>query len=147
MGGEQTTYSFLDSSIIISHPSYGPHILNGESIGQLTIDMAGDVTIHDVASDGSVMISKIAQNNGSITIEIQQTSSGYKYLLGLYNYLKGAPTEEWALTDIKCRNIADGTSHTLTGVSPQKKPTKVYSKQGQNVSFSWMAANIDSEAG
>ena len=142
---EPTTYAFLDSSIVINHPSYGAHILNGEGIGQLTIDMAGDVSAHDVAADGAVMIPKIAQNNGSVTIEVQQTSEAYKYMLGLYNYLKGAATSEWATASIKARNISDGTSHYLKGVSPQKKPTKIYGKQGQNISFTFLAADIQSE--
>jgi hypothetical protein len=90
------------------------------------------------------MVSKQAGNNGQITISCQQTSDVHKWLLGWYNYLVIAGTEEWAQSSALLRNTADGTSHVITGISPQKVPDKQYQAQGQRVSWVLMAADIQS---
>ena len=91
-----STYSFTDITATISHPSYGSYSLEGEGIGDMTISKVTDRTAHDVAADGHIMVSKIAGNNGNITINAQQTSGLHNWLQGLFNYLVGAPTDEWA---------------------------------------------------
>lgn len=85
-----STYSFTDITATISHPSYGSYSLEGEGIGDMTISKVTDRTAHDVAADGHIMVSKIAGNNGNITINAQQTSGLHNWLQGLFNYLVGA---------------------------------------------------------
>jgi len=137
-----STYSFTDLNGVIYHPKYDSFRFVGQGIGEAMVSMATDKSVHDVASDGSVMVSKIAGNNGSITINAQQTSELHKFLLGLYNYLIQADTSEWALIGITLRNVVDGTSHVARGVSFQKVPDKPYQAQGQRISWVLMAADI-----
>ena len=82
-----TTYSFLDMTGSLSHPTIGDYVFTGEGVGQITVAYATERTSHDVAADGSVMVSKVAGNNGTITIECQQTSAVHKWLLAWYNAL------------------------------------------------------------
>ena len=139
-----TTYSFLDLSGAIAHPGVGAYTFTGEGIGSVVVAMATDKTVHDVAADGSVMISKIAGNNGSISVSCQQTSNIHKWLMAWYNYLMIADTDEWAQMSILLRNTSDGTSHIASGVSPSKVPDKSYQAKGQMVQWLLMAADIQS---
>ena len=52
-----TTYSFSDVSLVLSHPSVGKCTITGEGVGSVTVSRANDLTQHDVAADGSVMVS------------------------------------------------------------------------------------------
>lgn len=137
-----TTYSFGDCEVTFTHPAVGVHQVNGEGVGSITISMANDKTQHDVAADGSVMISKIAGENGSVSIEIQQTSAFHKWLLGWYNAINLLGAASWAAGIIILRDKINGTTITATDVSPQKRPDKVYQAEGQRVTWSLMAGNI-----
>jgi structural protein KPP10_ORF10 len=137
-----TTYSFQDLAGAIAHPSLGAYSFTGEGVGEVTIAMLTDKTAHDLGADGSVMVSKIAGNNGKVSIKCQQTSNVHKWLLAWYNYLLIAPTNEWAQTAATLRNSADGTSHVVTGMSPTKIADKSYQSQGQQVTWELMAAEI-----
>lgn len=139
---EVTTYSFTDLAGSISHPTFGAYLFDGTGIGSVTISKATDRTAHDVAADGSVMVSKIAGNNGTVTIECQQTSAIHKWLLAWFNVLWQLPTSEWASTSLTLRNSATGTRHIISGVSPQKEPDTPYQSQGQRVSWTLMCAEI-----
>lgn len=139
-----TTYSFLDLSGAVAHPALGAYSFTGKGVGQVTIIMTTDRSTHDVASDGSVMVSKIAGNNGSIQIQTQQTSNIHRWLLAAYNALMVAPADQWAQMGATLRNTADGTSHLLLGISFVKIPDKVYQAQGQMVTWTLMVADIQS---
>lgn len=140
-----TTYSFSDVSCVISHPSVGQYVANGEGIGNINISMTTDRTTHDVAADGSVMVSKINGRNGIITIAIQQTSALHKWLLKWYNYLEASATDQWARTSIILRAPMMHELISATWVSPQKLPDRPYQAQGQLVTWSLMAADIQQD--
>jgi len=142
MAGQHTTYSFLDMSGAIVHPSYGVFQFTGEGVGQLTVTMTTDRTDHNIAADGTVMVSKMAGNNGGAEIKCQQTGLLNKYLVGLYNYLLIADTSEWAQTTMFIRNASDGTSHVLSGISFNKLPDKAYASKGDLVDWKLMAADV-----
>jgi hypothetical protein len=141
-----STYSFLDLAGAIAHPFFplGVFQFTGEGVGSISVAMSTDRTAHDVAADGSIMISKIAGNNGQISIECQQTSLVHKYLLNLFNYVWQADTSQWAMIAIALRNISDGTSHICTGVSFGKKADKAYKSAGERVTWTLWAADISS---
>lgn len=139
---ETTTYSFTDLAGSISHPTLGTYLFDGTGVGSVTVAKATDRTAHDIAADGSVMVSKIAGNNGTVTIEIQQTSSLHKWLETWFNVLWQLPTSEWASTSMTLRNAATGTRHIISGISPQKEPDTPYQAQGQHVSWTLMCAEI-----
>ena len=138
-----TTYSFADVAGVISHPAVGQYVATGEGTGSISVSMTTDRTAHDVAADGTVMVSKIKGRNGSITIAVQQTSALNKWLLKLYNYLEQAATPEWAGINITLRSSTMQDLIRATGVSFQKLPDKPFQAQGQQVSWVLMAADID----
>jgi hypothetical protein len=139
-----STYSFLDVTGSITHPSLGAYTFTGEGIGEMSISMATDRTAHDLAADGAVMISKLAGSNGTITIQAQQTSSLHNWLLKWYNYLYAADTDEWAQSNVLIRAPKMGRSHVATGVSPQKIGDTPYQAQGQRVTWTLMCADLQS---
>lgn len=139
---ELTTYSFADLAGSINHPMFGSYLFDGTGVGSVTVAKATDRTAHDIAADGSVMVSKIAGNNGTVTIECQQTSAIHKWLSAWFNALWQLPTSEWASTSMTLRNTATGTRHIISGVSPQKEPDTPYQSQGQRVSWTLMCAEI-----
>jgi len=141
----QSTYSFLDLSGAIASP-VGPYIFTGDGIGEggIVVEMSQERTAHDTGADGSIMVSKMAGNNGTINISVQQTSNLHKWLLGWYNALVLGDTSIWAATGMLLRNVSDGTSHIISGVSPGKKPGMPYHRQGQNITWALMAADIQS---
>jgi len=141
--GMNTTYSFLDLSGSIASP-VGPFVFTGEGVGEVVVTMAVEKTVHDVAADGSVMVSKVAGNNGTITIHTQQTSPLHKWLLSWFNAILAGTTDMWASSAVFLRNTIDGSSHVATGISPQKIPDKTYQAQGQRVTWVLMAADIQS---
>ena len=141
---KHTTYSFLDLAGAIAHELLGAYTFTGEGVGQVTVSMTTDKSAHEVAADGSVMVSKVAGDNGNITIQCQQTSNVHKWLLAAYNSLMIADTDQWARMGATLRNTSDGTSHVIQGISFQKVPDKSYQAQGQMVSWVLMAADIQS---
>lgn len=147
--GIGVSYSFKDLVGVLTNPTVGVSFpLTGGNIGlgQVTIEMTTDRTVHDLASDGTIMPSYIAGDNGLVTIEVQQTSLLHKALLSLYNTLVTAANLDdvigWAATRLSFRTLNDGTTHTCTGVSFSKVPGKVYQAQGQKITWQLMAANI-----
>jgi len=141
---KMSTYSFEDLAGAIAHPQLGAYTFTGEGIGSINIAMAGDNSAHDVAADGSVMVSKIIRKNGTITIVCQQTSNVHKWLLAAFNALYIAPPDQWASMGATLRNTTDGTSHVIAGMSFQKIADKPYQAQGQTVTWGMMAAEIES---
>lgn len=146
-----TTYSFKDLTGAFVHPLAGSYIFAGGQVGvgQITITNATDRTAHDTAADGSVMVSYIAGDSGGATIEVQQTSTLHDFLLGWFNAVKTSAelgaVGPWAAGILRLHNTIDGSTHTLTGVSPSKVPDKTYAAQGGRVTWSIMAARVDNE--
>lgn len=138
-----TTYSFGDVSMVIAHPSVGQYVATGAGLGSIATTMTTDRSTHDVASDGSVMVSKIKGRNGSHTIAVQQTSDLNKWLLKLYNYLEQAPTSEWTGISVTVRAPSMQDLIRSTGVSFQKLPDRPYQAQGQQISWVLLAADVD----
>src|ERR1700730_13516338 len=136
-----TTYSFKDLTGAFVHPLVGSFILGGGDIGlgQISISMTTDRTVQDVAADGSVMGSYIAGDNGTVAIETQQTSALHAFLLNWFNLCKTAAdlgdVFNWAAASISIRNMVDGSTHTMIGVSPGEVSDKVYEDQGQKITW------------
>lgn len=137
-----TSYSFEDVTVSCQHNGVGAASSTGAGLGSISISMTTDRTVHDVAADGTVMVSKIAGKNGDITLEIQQNSDFHKWLMKWNNYIEIADSNEWAgmTITIKSSNLGDLT--TCTGVSPQKLPDRPYGAQGAKVTWKLMAAKI-----
>lgn len=137
-----STYSFSDITATLSHPSYGSYSLAGEGIGDMTISKTTDRTAHDVASDGHIMVSKIAGNNGSVAINAQQTSALHNWLQGLFNYLVAAPTNEWAQISLTVTAPKMKKTYYCTGGAFVKEPDEPFQAQGQRVSWTILFADL-----
>ncbi|WP_074951084.1 phage protein [Alicyclobacillus macrosporangiidus] len=138
-----TTYSFADVSAVVSHPSLGQYVANGAGLGSIRVTMATENTKHDVAADGSVMVTKTIGKNGTIAFEIQQTSGFDQWLRNSYNYLYTADTSQWAQMSIVIRSPIMGDLITATGCAFKIRPERPYEADGQKVTWEIMAANID----
>ena len=137
-----STYSFEAVTATLNFSGVVPITITGKGAGSITTSMSGEKTAHDIAADGTVMISKLLGNNGSIALSIQQTSSVHKLLLLWYNYVLAADASVWADNSITIRDSINKTTITAIGVSPQKKPDKPYQAQGQQIVWNFMAATI-----
>jgi hypothetical protein len=147
--GIGVTYSFKDLVGALINTVFGVSVpLTGGNIGNgsITIVMATERTTQDVGADGTVMPSYVAGRNGHVAIEVQQTSILHHALLALYNQLESAANADdvsgWASTVISFRTLLDNSSHLLQGVSFSKIPDKPYQAQGQKVTWSLMACDI-----
>ena len=139
------TYSFEDTSVTIEHPDLGSYSAYGTGIGTLSVSMANDITMHDVAADLAVVVSKSAKKNGTITFEVLQSSDFNAWLKKWYNYVVSAPSAKFAQATITIRNTSTDDMYTATGCSPQKLPDNNYQSQSQNRSWAIMCANIETQ--
>lgn len=137
-----STYAFEDFSVVITHKAMGQLTLQGAGVGSIQINMANDVSSHDLAADGSVMTSKIKAGNGTVVISIQQTSDAHKWFTKLYNYLETAPSKEWAGISFMGTSPYMGVTHEGSNMSIQKRGDKPYQAQGQQISWTFMAGNL-----
>ena len=139
---EFTTYSFSDVELVINAPRKGKLTITGEGVGSVSIARANDMTQHDIAADGSVMISKIVTKNGTIAIALQQTSGAHKWLKEWLADLITAPTNDWATTSATLKFNANQEQIDMSGISPQKRADAAYQAAGQQVTWNLMAAKI-----
>lgn len=139
-----STYSFLDLSGALAGAEVGAYVFTGQGVGQVSVTMSTERTAQNVAADGSIMVSKIAGNNGQIQIQCMQTSALHKWLLAAANTMFLADTGSWANISATLRNTSDGTSHICTGISFGKIPDKQYAAQGAMVTWTLWAADIQS---
>lgn len=137
-----TVYSFADVSLVLSHPSVGKLTLNGQGLGSVAFSRGSDNTAHDVAADGSVMVSKVVTKNGSMSVAIQQTSEAQVWLKKWYQYLITAPSSEYAKTTAVLKNPSLNEVFNMSGVCPQKRPDVTYGQTGQQVTWGFLVAEI-----
>ena len=139
---KHSTYSFTDINATISHPAYGSYDIQGEGIGDLSISKVTDRTTHDVAADGNIMVSKVAGNNGNVTINAQQTSTLHNWLQGLFNYLWNADTSQWAQISMTITAPKMSKTYYCTGGAFVKEPDEPFQSQGQRVSWGILFADV-----
>ena len=107
--------------------------------------MTTERTVHELAADGSVMITKVMGRNGTISLAVQQTSALNKWLTRLYNYLEAAGTDQWAGTTIIVRAPMMQDLITCIGVTFGKLPSKPFQVNGQTITWALMAADIQQD--
>ncbi len=136
------TYGFEDVTVSFQHNGVGAASSIGAGIGSISISMTTDRTTHNVAADGTIMVSKVAGKNGNMALEIQQNSELHKWLVKWNNYIEISNSSEWAGMTITIKSSNLGDSTICTGVSPQKLPDRPYGAQGAMVTWQLMAAKI-----
>ena len=137
-----TVYSFADVKVVMYHQDVGQCVLSSQGLGKISISMSGDLSSHTATADGYVVVNRLKNNHGTITIEVPQNSSSDEYLRKWAKYLKNADSYLFALTAL---NIVDSmgrfTSYCET-VTPQKSPDRVYDATSGMVSWVLLAAVI-----
>lgn len=93
------TYSFEDTSLTISHPGFGTYTAYGTGLGNISISYANDVTSHNVASDLAVVVSKWVARNGTVNLEILQSSDFNAWLKKFAAFLEESSTDQFALAE------------------------------------------------
>ena len=136
------TYSFEDTVLTISHPNFGTYSAYGTGIGSLSISYANDVTKHDVAADLAVVVSKWVAKNGTVTLDIMQSSDFNAWLKKFAAFLENSDTDQFALATMSISNKSTGDSYYCTGVSHQKRADNSFQSQAQNRSWIMMCASI-----
>lgn len=138
-----TEYGFSDTICVIAHPAFPSNSFNGQGVKSLAISYDNDNTAHDLAADGSVMVSKIRANTGTITLVIQQSSPIHKYLKQMFNIIQAQPTILWASAIFTISSPAGLFDSILaTGVSLLKRADQPYQQQGQDVTWTFKVANL-----
>ena len=66
----QDAYDFSQCVLVLRHEALGTLTVTGSGLGTCTVRMTGDRTLMDVASDGTVMTSKVKDRRGSFTEEM-----------------------------------------------------------------------------
>lgn len=147
---DHTFYSFLDLTGVLYHPLTSSYAFTGQGVGSVTVTMDSEKTFHEIGVDGVVIMGKIPSSSGKLIIECQQTSNVHKWLLYTYQTINtGIPSvkvKEWGRMTSLLRNLKDGTTHILKGVSFEKIPDKLYTAEGQMVTWVLWAASVDSSA-
>ena len=136
------TYSFEDTVLTISHPNFGTYSAYGTGIGSLSISYANDVTKHDVAADLAVVVSKWVAKNGTVTLDIMQSSDFNAWLKKFTAFLENSDTDQFALATMSISNKSTGDNYYCTGVSHQKRADNNFQSQAQNRSWTMMCASI-----
>ena len=139
------TYSFEDTVLTISHPNFGTYSAYGTGIGSLSIAYANDVTKHDVAADLAVVVSKWVAKNGTVTLDIMQSSDFNAWLKKFAAFLENSDTDQFALATMSISNKSTGDNYYCTGVSHQKRADNNFQSQAQNRSWTMMCASISQQ--
>lgn len=137
-----SVYDFSKVTAKIECKGVGKCTITGKGVGSISVSRANDQTQHDVAADGSVMVSKMITKNGSVALSIQQTSEANAWLLKWYKYLTKSDTKsaKWIATTITIKTN-DGTI-VCHEVSPQKRPDIALQQTGQQITWNMLSAKI-----
>jgi hypothetical protein len=150
-----TTYSGKDLTGSVVNTVYAPAGIQLSGIAEVGINgihvrMAVNQSSLQVGMDGAVVPSVIPGDNGTIEIEVWQTSTVHQQFLSLYNSLKAArdtgDVSQWFGNTIYIQNVVDGSSHYATGCGFMKIPDKAYGQQAVVVNWVFECANVISEA-
>ena len=73
-------YSLPDCRTVLYHPDVGTANLHQCGHGKITVSAAGDLTSHTLTADGYVVVNKLKNTSGTVTLEIPQNSIGDWFL-------------------------------------------------------------------
>lgn len=136
------TYSFEDTSVVVSHPNFGQYSAYGTGIGNVSVGMAQEVSSIETGADLATVISKHAYVNGTVTFNILQSSEFNTWMNKLSMYLENADVSEFALATIYIRNKSTGETFNCSGCVHQKRPDSSFQDKAQTKSWTMICANI-----
>jgi hypothetical protein len=143
-----TTYSFQDVTATIYHSSLGvSRTISGEGMGKITVAYTDNLTESDLGADGAVMVTKVLSARGTITLDIQQTSSANAWLIDRINTLVNADASEWAGWTITItENFDNGITISASSAALVKRPDRNDAQQGDHVSWEFFSPSIAESA-
>lgn len=138
-----TVWSFNDCvTTITSDYSAEPFVFEGSGADSITFDKGQGRATTQVAADGHVVFSSIAGEQGTVTIESQQTSQLHQYLQSLYNKSRtGASSKRASLMIDSVNNISGDRVVCSYGIFAGE-PAAANSKEVQNRSWQILFADV-----
>lgn len=137
-----TVYSLADVRVVLYHQNVGQGILSNQGIGKISITYSGDLSSHTATADGYVVVNRLRNSHGIITLEVPQNSTADVFLRRWSKFLKNAQSWQFALSMLNIVDNAGGFTIYCEGVTPQKIPDRAYDQTAGNVSWTLLAANI-----
>jgi hypothetical protein len=139
-----TTYSFADVTCVVSHDLVGQKSATGEGIGKITVSYLDNLTESDLGADGAVMVTKVESSRAKITLEVQQTSSINKFLIGYANTVRNAASSYWAKGAIAIKeNFDNGIKISASYCSLVKRPDHSNAQQGDHVTWEFLSTHTE----
>lgn len=138
----RSTYSFLDLSGAISHPTTGSYPFIGKGIGRVNLSWEGERTFHEIDVYGNTIIGRSPTGGGGkITIECQQTSEIHYWLSSTFlKVVSSDVVADWAKMGLLLRSVSTGVQFTFRGVTFTKIPDITYGSDGTMIAWVLMFA-------
>ena len=131
-------YSFQDFTLTLKQDGFADLSTVGQGIGEVTVSYATDSfnDASNIASDGIIVFSKIKQDNGLLSITMQQTSSLHKNLIKRFNALYFTEdTSIWASMNGVLKNKSTGEQKILKNIAFHKIPDNQNQRTVQMVTW------------
>ena len=136
-------YSLPATRAVLSHPDVGTANLHQCGRGKISVSASGDLTSHTTTADGYVVVNKLKNTNGTITLEIPQNSVGDWFLRRWANWQKNSQDpSRIALGTLVIQDVAGGFSVSCTGVTLQKVPERTFDRTATNLVVTLLATTI-----
>ena len=140
MSNKFSVYSPPDIGLVMKHRGVGNMVLSDAGTGRISISRTGDLASMTTSATGYVVVNKLVSKNGAISLEIPKNSDADEFLRKWIDYLKKAPTKEFALTTMTLTDPAAGKTLNFTGVVPQRKPDDTYEATSGNLQYNLLYA-------
>ena len=136
-------YSLPDCRTVLYHPDVGTCNLHQCGHGKITVSAAGDLTSHTVTADGYVVVNRLKNTSGTVSLEVPQNSVGDDFLRRWARWARStASPNRIALGTLTISDNVSGFKTVCTGVSLQKAPDRTYDRTATNVTYTLLAATI-----
>jgi len=145
---QSNTYSFLNVQATIVGPGGSFNIGQGAAVSEegITVDMVDDKDAMTIGADGIGMHSLRASKAGTVTVRLLKTSPQNSKLMAMYD-LQQTTSTLWGQNVITVVDTGGSDNTTARGVAFAKKPSIVYSKDGQMLEWKFNCVAIDSVLG
>ena len=137
-----TVYSLADVRTVMYHQDVGQCGLSSQGVGKISVTYAGDLSSHTATADGFVVVNRLRNSHGIVTIEVPQNSSADEYLRRWSRYLRNTQSYLFALTALNIVDQMGGFTIYCEGVTPQKIPDRSYDRSSTNLTYTLLAASI-----
>lgn len=136
-------YSFQDFTLTLEQDGFATLSTVGQGIGEASVSQNESKNDSQVASDGVVVFSKIRDDRGSLSLNLQQTSSLHKLLIKRFNELYyDTDTTNWASMNGVLKNKSTGEQKILKGIAFTTIPQNSHQRTAQMVTWEFDVAYV-----